>query len=82
MCYTDHVNQHKQCLFRWYARWSALINNHKYDNYSVYEHNFESPWLWGNSFTFKTMTEMDDMLVHNMQPDYSFLLITTVRHIS
>ena len=35
MFYTDHVNQHQPCLFC---------------RYFVYKHDFESPWLWGNSY--------------------------------
>ena len=38
--------------------WDEVLLLSKKAKYSVYEHDFESPWLWGNIFTFKTMNWM------------------------
>ena len=38
----------KRCLFPSVCETTCFYYQ-TWDNYSVYEHDFESPWLWGNS---------------------------------
>ena len=47
MLYTDHVNQHKQCLFSRYARWHAFITQ---TTAIICLHDFQLPWLLESSY--------------------------------
>ena len=54
-----------------YARRRAFITITRTITDSVYQHDFESPWLWGTAighFHFRN-NETEDMLVRNTLPE-------------
>ena len=65
------INWHKRCLFRRYARWRAFITRTR--KIILFTNTTLDRLGSGGIFIFKTIKRRT--LVHNTQPNYSFLFI-------